>query len=167
MVRAGSEATLCYSTRRHQPSLCDRALPENQPIHENHLHTGRSSTDGHEVEVLSSTLDTDSIDEGKSQQQELKQREDEAHGEDDGLQHEVNDLAAVVTTEKVNNSHPSDKDGSPRPAEQQRLLSSRDSLPKSRHDEARGCSDVGMQMLFRVRGRCDGSEEPRAYSSVY
>ena len=26
---------------------------------------------------------------------------------------------------------------------------------------------VGMQMLFRVRGRCDGSEEPRAYSSVY
>jgi hypothetical protein len=26
---------------------------------------------------------------------------------------------------------------------------------------------VGMQMLFRVWGRCDDSEEPRAYSSVY
>jgi hypothetical protein len=26
---------------------------------------------------------------------------------------------------------------------------------------------VGMQILFRVRGRCDGSEKPRAYSSVY
>ena len=28
-------------------------------------------------------------------------------------------------------------------------------------------TSVGMQMLFRVRGRCDSSEELRAYSSVY
>ena len=100
-VRASSEATLCYSARRHQPSLCDRALPENQPIHEDHLHTSRSSADEYELEVLSSILDTDPVNESKSQQDELKQREDEAHGEDDGLQHDVNDLAAVVTTEKV------------------------------------------------------------------
>ena len=61
---------------------------------------------------------------------ELEQR-------DDGPQQEVNDLVAVVTTESVDDTHPSDEDASPRPA----LLPSCDPLPKSSHDEAGGRSD--------------------------
>jgi hypothetical protein len=45
-VRARSGATMCSSARHRQPSLCARASPGNQPIHANHLHTGRSSADG-------------------------------------------------------------------------------------------------------------------------
>jgi hypothetical protein len=126
-IRARSEATMCSSARRHQPSLCARASQENQPVHEDHLHTRRSSADEHELEVLGSTLDTDPVNEGKSQQQELEQR-------DDGPQQGVNDLAAVVTTESVGNTHLSDEDGSPRPA----LSPPCDPLPKSSHDEAGG-----------------------------
>jgi hypothetical protein len=37
---------MCSSARHRQPSLCARASPENQPIHANHLHTGRSLADG-------------------------------------------------------------------------------------------------------------------------
>ncbi|PMD42989.1 hypothetical protein L207DRAFT_620406 [Hyaloscypha variabilis F] len=119
-VRARSEATMCSLTRRHQPSLYARASTENQPVHEDHPHTSRSSADEYELEVLSSTLDTDPVNEGKRQQQELKQRKD------DGLQQEVNDLAAVVTTERLDDTHPSDEDRNPRPAKRQRLLPSRD-----------------------------------------
>jgi len=79
--------------------------------------SGPSSADEQELEVLDPTLDTDPVDEGKSRQQELEQREDEGHGEDDRPQQEVNDLAAVVTTERGDDTHPSDEDGSPRPAE--------------------------------------------------
>ncbi|KAG9227976.1 hypothetical protein BJ875DRAFT_530575 [Amylocarpus encephaloides] len=106
------------------------ASQENQPVHEDHLHTGRSSADEHGLEVLGSTLDSDPVNEWKSHQQELEQR-------DDGPQQGVNDLAAVVTTESVDNAHPSDEDESPKPA----LSPPCDPLPKSSHDEARGRSD--------------------------
>ncbi|CZR55725.1 uncharacterized protein PAC_05613 [Phialocephala subalpina] len=44
-VRARSEATMYCSARRHQPSLCARASPENQLSHEGRLHTGRGVVD--------------------------------------------------------------------------------------------------------------------------
>ncbi|KAH0535945.1 hypothetical protein FGG08_007156 [Glutinoglossum americanum] len=118
-VCARSEATMCSSARRYQLSLCARASPENQPVHKDHLHAGRSSADEHELEVLGSILDTDPVNEGKSQRQE------------------VNDPTAVVTTKSVDDTHPSNEDGSPRPA----LLPSCDPLPMSSHDDAGSCSD--------------------------
>jgi hypothetical protein len=87
-VHARFEATICSSARPHQPSLCARTSPENQPVDEDHLHTGRGSADEHESEVLGSTLDSDPVNEGKVQQQEQR---------DDGTHQEVNNLAAAVT----------------------------------------------------------------------
>lgn len=133
-VRARSEATMCSSARRYQPSLCARASLENQPVHEYHLHTSQGSADEHELEVIGSTLDPNPVNEEKSQQQESEQR-------DNGPQQGANDLAAVVTTESVDDTHPSGEDGSPRPAERQRLLPSCDFLLKSSHDEAGVSSD--------------------------
>jgi hypothetical protein len=127
---ARSEVTICSSARRHQPSLRARESPEKQPVHEDHFHTGRSSAGEHKLEVLSSTLDTDPVNEGKSQQPELEQR-------DEGPQQGVNNLAAVATIESVGDIYPSDEDGSLRPA----LSPPCDPLPKSSHDEAGVRSD--------------------------
>ncbi|KAF8847684.1 hypothetical protein BDZ45DRAFT_754641 [Acephala macrosclerotiorum] len=150
-VRARSEATMCSFARRYQPSLCARASTENQPLHGDHPHTGRSSAGEHELEVLGSTLDTDPVDKGKRQQQELEQR-------DDGPQQEVNDLAAVVTTECVDDIYPSDEYGSPRPA----LLRSCDPLPKSSHDEAGDRSDGDRDNdLDYNKADPEDDEEPR------
>jgi hypothetical protein len=118
-VCARSEATMCSSARRYQLSLCARASPENQLVHKDHLHAGRSSADEHELEVLGSILDTDPVNEGKSQRQE------------------VNDPTAVVTTKSVDDTHPSNEDGISRPV----LLPSCDPLPMSSHDEVGSCSD--------------------------
>lgn len=49
----------------------------------------------------------------------------------------MNDLAAVAMTESVDDTHPSDEDGSPRPA----FLPSCDPLLESSHDEAGDRSD--------------------------
>jgi hypothetical protein len=122
---------MCSSARRHQPSVYARAPQDNRPVHEDHLHTGRGSADEHKLEVLGSTLDTDPVNEGKSQQQELGHR-------DDGPQQGVDDLATVVTTESVGDTHPPDEDGCPRPA----LSPSYDPLPKSSHDKVGGSSDT-------------------------
>jgi hypothetical protein len=137
-VRARSEATMCSSARCYQPSLCARASPENQPVHEDHLPTGRSSADEYELDVLGSTLDTDPGNEGKSQQQE------------------VNDLAAVVTIESVDDTHPSDEDGSPRPAP----LPSCDPLPKSSHDKTGGrCNGDSDNDLNNHKADPEGDDE--------
>lgn len=49
----------------------------------------------------------------------------------------MSDLAAAMTSESVDDTHPSDEDGSPRSA----LLPSCDPLLKSSHDEAVSRSD--------------------------
>lgn len=74
MTTPVQQANVRSSARRHQLSLFARASPENQPVHEDYLHTGRSSADEHELEALDSTLDTDPVKERTSQQQEFEQR---------------------------------------------------------------------------------------------
>lgn len=68
---------------------------------------------------------------------------DENNDEDDGqAPQEVNGVAAALTAERVSDPHLSgQEDGSPRPAERQRLLPSRDPSPARNHDEAESCSD--------------------------
>ena len=108
-------------------------MPENQLRQKDCLYICRSVADEDELEV-GSVLDIDPVD---RQQQEVEQGEDEANDEDDGPQQEVTDVAAVVTAERVGDTHPSDEeDGGPRPAERQRLLPSRDPSPGPSHDEA-------------------------------
>ncbi|KUJ06150.1 uncharacterized protein LY89DRAFT_744085 [Mollisia scopiformis] len=147
------------SVAGHQSSLCNRALPENQPIYENHLCISKSLANEHELEVLSSILYIDRVNEEKKQQQELKQKKDEAHGEDDGLQQDVNDVAA---TKKVDNTHLSDKGGSPRPAKRQKLLLSHDPLPKLSHNKAkdRSDSDSDDELNDNKAGLKEDSKEP-------
>jgi len=64
--------------------------------------------------------------------------EDEDNDEDDGQpQQEVNGVAAELTAERVSDTHLfSKEDGSPRPAERQRLLSSYDLSPEPSHNKA-------------------------------
>jgi hypothetical protein len=85
----------------------------------------------HEHRLVRPTLDTDTFDKEKRQQQEVEavevvEAEDEDNDEDGGQpQQEVNGVAAALTAERVGDIHLSSKeDGSPRPAERQRLLSS-------------------------------------------
>jgi hypothetical protein len=102
LLGVGSQFANFGSARRYQPSLCARALLENQPIHEDHLYSSRSSVEEYELEVLGSILDTDSVDEGKSQQQELEQREGEAHGE--VMPHLLTSVALLWALSRLENS---------------------------------------------------------------
>jgi hypothetical protein len=102
LLGVGSQFANFDSAHRYQPSLCTRAPQENQPIYEDHLYISRSSVDEYELEVLGSILDTDPVDEGKSQQQELEQREDEAHGE--FMPHLLTSVALLWAVSRVKNS---------------------------------------------------------------
>jgi hypothetical protein len=143
---------MCSPARRHEPSLCARASTENQPIHEDHPHTGRSSADEHKLEVLGFILNTDSVNKEKSQQQESEKK-------GDGPQQEVNDLAAVMTTKSVDETYLSDEDKSPRPA----FLPSCDPLPKSSHNKAEGHSDGNSEADLNDKKADleDNNKEPR------
>lgn len=61
---------------------------------------------------------------------------DNGRDEDEGPQQEVNDVAAVVTAERVGDTHLSGKeDRSPRSAERQQLLPNGDPSPEPSQDE--------------------------------
>jgi hypothetical protein len=80
-----------------------RASPENQLSQEDHLYTSRGVADEHEL--VGPALDVDSSDDGEGQQQEVEQ-EDEANNENDRQQQDVNNVAAVVTVERVGDGLP-------------------------------------------------------------
>ncbi|KAF8846608.1 hypothetical protein BDZ45DRAFT_423262 [Acephala macrosclerotiorum] len=64
---------MCCSARRHQPSLCVRASPENQLSHEGRLYTGRGVVD--ERGLVDPARNADPVDE-MEQQQEQQEEED-------------------------------------------------------------------------------------------
>ncbi len=66
LLGVGSQFADFGSTHRYRHSLPASRPPEDQPIHENHLHIGRNSAK--EQEALGSMLDTDPVDEGESRQ---------------------------------------------------------------------------------------------------
>jgi hypothetical protein len=90
--------------------------------------------------------------------------EDEDNDEDDGQpQQEVNDVAAALTAERVGDTYLSGmKDRSPRPAERQRLLSSRDPSPEPSHNKAGSDSDSDSHdELEKEADSYKDDEEPR------
>ncbi|KAI9768925.1 MAG: hypothetical protein M1840_004521 [Geoglossum simile] len=90
-------------------------------------------------------LNTDTFDKEERQQQEAEAEgkvDKDDDGDDGQVQQVANGVAAVVTAKRIGDSHLFDKeDGSPRPAEQQRLLPSRDLSPELDYDETRSGSD--------------------------
>ncbi|KUJ06357.1 uncharacterized protein LY89DRAFT_743968 [Mollisia scopiformis] len=127
--------------QRMKPSSAGLSTPPSATAADDCGNGGLGIRDEYELEVLGSTLDIDPVDKRKRQQEELEQKKDEAQSEDNGLQRDVNDLAAVVTTERVDDTHSSDKGGSPRLAKRQKLLPSYDPLPKLSHNKAKGRND--------------------------
>ena len=150
---AEQEASTSDPMRPYNPSLClssesmhDRigveGLDTQRAIgQEDHLHASRSVADEHEHGLVRLAVDIDTFDKEKRQQQAVE-AEDEDNDEDDGQpQQEVNGVAAELIAESVCGAHLSGKeDGSPRPAERQRLLT-RDLSPEPSHDKARSDSD--------------------------
>jgi hypothetical protein len=123
--RARSEATMSNSARpRSQPLHCSRASFLKQLSQEDHLHTRRSAADEHRL--VRPALDTDTFGKGKRQQrqQQKEDDEDEDNDEDDGQpQQKVDNVAAVLTAERVGDTHLSSKgDESARPSKRQRPL---------------------------------------------
>ena len=112
--RARSEATTSH-------------LPRPRSQAPDHLHTGRSAANDHEL--VRSALNTDTFDEEDRQQRQEEQEEEEEKGDDDDdednsqPQQEVNNAAAALTSKKFGDAHLSSKEGeSPRPAKRQRPL---------------------------------------------
>ena len=123
MHRAKSAAATSHSARpRSLPPHCSRASTGNRLGQEDRLHASRSTADEHEYEdkLVHPTLNTDTFDKGKRQQQEaeVEGEVDKDDDEDDGrLQQEVNNVAAVLMTERVGDTHLSSKGNkSARPA---------------------------------------------------
>ncbi|KAH0538364.1 hypothetical protein FGG08_005059 [Glutinoglossum americanum] len=148
--RARSEAATSHSARpRSPPPRHSRASTGNQLGQEDRLHAGRSTADEREYEdeLVRPVLNPDTFDKGERQQQEAEaEAEGEADNddnEDDGqVQQEANDMAAAVTAKRISDNHLSGKEGgSPRLAERQRLLPSRDPSPEPGHDETGSDSD--------------------------
>lgn len=143
-ARSDSARPQSLSLRQSGTSL------ENQLSEENYLSISRSVVDEYEHELVSSVPNTDSFDEGERQQQEMEADEaaDEAadgnNDEDDShARQEVNSMATTLAAEGVSDTHLSSKeDGSPRPAERQQLLPSRDPSSETSHDDAGSYNDT-------------------------
>jgi hypothetical protein len=121
--RVRSEAATSYSARPQSPlPRRSRASTGNWLGQEDRLHVGRSTTDEREYEdeLVRPALNTDTFDKGERQQQEedAEGEVDKDDDKDDGqLQQRVNSVAAVLTTERVGDTHLSSKgDESARPA---------------------------------------------------
>ena len=97
MVRARSEAIICSSTRSR-----------SQPL--DHLPTNRSAVDEHEL--VCPALNSDTFDKEDKEQQEEEQEDEDYDNIEDGrqLQQEVKeDVAVVLTSGKVDDTHLSGK----------------------------------------------------------
>ncbi|KAI9764659.1 MAG: hypothetical protein M1840_008156 [Geoglossum simile] len=133
--------------RPYSPSSCPSSglLPDrsrasllNQLSREDRLHTSRSVTD--EYGLVRPVLHTDTFDEERQQQEGDHKGGD--NDEDNQPQQKVNNVAAVLMTERVGNTHVSSKgDESARPAKRQQPLPYGDSSPEPSHDEAGSHSD--------------------------
>ncbi|KAI9768892.1 MAG: hypothetical protein M1839_003846 [Geoglossum umbratile] len=99
----------------------------------------------YEDELVRHALNTDTFDKGERQQREAKPegKVDKDDDEDDGqVQQAANGVAAVVTAKRIGDNRLSgEEDGSPRPAEPQRLLPSQDPSPEPGHDGTESSSD--------------------------
>jgi len=108
-----------------QPLHSSRASFLNQLNQEDHLHTGRSAADEHEL--VRPILDTDTFDEEKRQQRQQQEEDDK---DDSQPQQKVNNVAVALTTEKVSYTHLFSKGD-----ERTRLSKQQQPLPYSKSDE--------------------------------
>ncbi|KAI9775082.1 MAG: hypothetical protein M1839_001474 [Geoglossum umbratile] len=167
MHRAKSAAATSHSARpRSLPPHRSRASTGNRLGQEDRLHASRSTADEREYEdeLVHPTLNTDTFDKGKRQQQEAEVEGgvDKDDDEDDGrLQQGVDSVAAVLTTERVGDTHLSSKgDESARPAKRQRPLPYSDSSPEPSHDEAGSYSDsYSDDELNNAKAKSDEDDE--------
>ncbi|KAI9770344.1 MAG: hypothetical protein M1839_003221 [Geoglossum umbratile] len=144
--RFRSEATASHSARpRSPPSRRSRTSIGDWLGQEDRLHAGRNIADEREYEdeLARPALNTDTFDKGERQQQEAKAegKVNKDDDEDDSqVQQAENGVAAAVTAKRIGDNHLSGKeDGSPGPAERQRLLPSQD--PEPGHDGTESGSD--------------------------
>ena len=116
--RARSAAITSNSARpRSQSPRCSRASTEHQLSQENHLHTSQSVAEEHEHGLFRPTLDINTFDKEKGQQQEVEAVEagDEDYSEKDGEpQQEMKGVAAALTAKRVGDIHLSGKEDSSR-----------------------------------------------------
>ncbi|KAI9866126.1 MAG: hypothetical protein M1813_001687 [Trichoglossum hirsutum] len=145
---ARSEAATSHSAcPRSPPPHCSRELRGNWLGQEDRLHASQSTADEREYEdeLVCPALNTDTFDKGKRQQRaaETGGKVDKDDNEDDSQPHQrVNSVAAVLTTERVGDTHLSSKgDESVRPAKRQRPLSYSDSSPDLSYNEVESYSD--------------------------
>ncbi|KAI9782335.1 MAG: hypothetical protein M1839_005208 [Geoglossum umbratile] len=97
---------------------------------------------------------------GNNKEEEEDEDEDEDNDKDDGqLQQMVNNVAVVLTTKRVGDTHLSSEE-SARPAKRQRPLPYGDSSPELRHDEAGSYNDsYGDDELNNTKAELDGNDE--------
>ncbi|KAI9776258.1 MAG: hypothetical protein M1839_000492 [Geoglossum umbratile] len=167
MHRARSKVATSHSARPQSPPLrCSRASTGNRLGQEDRLHAGRSTAEEREYEdeLVRPALNTDTFDKGERQQQEaeVEGEVDKDDDEDDGqLQQRVNSVAAVLTTERIGDTHLSSKgDESARPAKRQRPLPYSNSSPEPGHDKAGSYSDsYSDDELNNAKAKSDEDDE--------
>ncbi|KAI9770373.1 MAG: hypothetical protein M1839_003215 [Geoglossum umbratile] len=145
--RARSETATSHSARpRSSPPRRSRESTGNRLSQENRLHAGQSTADEREYEdeLVRPALNTDTFDKGERQQQEAEAEGevDKDDDEDDSQPQQRVNSVAVLTTERVGDTHLSGKgDENARPAKRQRPLPYSDSSPEPSHDEAGSYND--------------------------
>jgi hypothetical protein len=170
MHPAKSKAATSHSARPRSPSpYRSRASTGNQLGQEDCLHASRSTADEYEYEneLVRPALNTDNFDKGKRQQQEAEvegEVDKDDDEDDDQLQQGVDNVAVVLTTERVDDTYLSSKeDESARPAKRQRPLPYSDSFLEPSHDKVGSYSDsYSNDKLNNAEAKSDeDNERPR------
>ncbi|KAI9770863.1 MAG: hypothetical protein M1839_003026 [Geoglossum umbratile] len=164
--RARSETATSHSARpRGLPPRRSRESTGNRLGQEDRLHAGQSTADEREYEdqLVRPALNTDTFDKGERQQQEAeaKGEVDKDDDKDDGQPQQRVNSVAVLTTERVGDTHLFSKgDESARPAKRQRPLPYSDSSPEPSHDEAGSHSDsYSDDELNNAKSKSDKDDE--------